>query len=456
MSEAAMSADMVLGQALNFAEDQLPTIAKTLTPSDFIDVRARLIYQTMLDLMRNGDSVDGVTVYDALKAKGQHEKAGGAAYIAELMEMGGVTPIVLTTNIKLIRRESRARKLEQTLRDGLSQLESGEDPVVVMGRMESGLVKLGRTYEEKPQDDMVQHCISLAEKLEPGIVRGQPWPWTGLDDAIGYMMDGRLYVVVGFSGSGKSTLLRPLALGYAMMGVKVAYFSVEEKAGEEVLAYMACALMGVNYTRYGWGYALTPDECDLLTKGMNEIYNTGNLILNDEKYWTPHQLLAKARYYIEEHGVKVIVVDHAHRLDYGDGDERKVEYQVGMFAQNMKKLMQTTGAAAVVAYQPRKPGQGGDIYRPVSPDEIRGTSVIWNEADNTLSPFRPWVLIDPITEMTKLDASGLPIIKKPFDEDAQPAKHHFFMEPGKRRVGGALGRPIVQKFDPISARIDDL
>jgi replicative DNA helicase len=447
------TAELVVGTVLAHPDDTLTEVSRKISPADIRDPRIRLVYETILELARGGDTVDPVTVAASLKAKGKLDTVGGEAFLLDLFDAGGVAPTDIETHVRLMRHDARARRFETTLRSGLMELEMGGDPVLIMSRVQDDLNRLGSAFEDRVQDDMVQHSIELMQELEPGVIRGLEWPWSALDEAIGYARPGRFYVVAGYSGSGKSAFMRPLALGFAMMGVKVAYFSIEEEANE-ILGYMACALKGVSYTRFGWGYALTSDEIDAIASGVNEVFATKNLIINNEKTWKPAQLLAKARYYIEELGVQIVIVDHGHRMDYSGSREER-EDAVGDFAKKFKILMQQTGGIGIVAFQPKKPGQGGDIFRPAQPDEIRGTSIIWNEADNTLSPYRPWVQVDPLDGRTLLGADGYPIIKKPYDEDAEPARKHFFIEPGKRRVGGAAGRPVILRFNEVSAAISD-
>jgi replicative DNA helicase len=453
-NELIDTAELVVGSALAHPDELLAEVSRRITPADISDSRLRHVYEAMLELGRGGDAIDPVTVSAALKQSGKLDKAGGHAYLIELFGIGGITPVGLETHVRQLRTDARSRRFERVLRQGLEELDMKRDPVMVMSRVQSELQELGGAFDDQVQDDMVQHAVTLMSKLEPGVKRGKEWPWPAFDDAVGLMMDGRLYLVSGFSGSGKSTFLRPLALGLAMMGIKVAYFSIEESA-DEVLGYMACALTGVSYTRFGWGLALTEDEVRAIAEGVNAIHETKNLRINNEKSWKPAQLLAKARYYIEEEDYEVVIVDHGHRMNIPGSREQR-EDAIGDFTKNFKILMQNTGGKGVLAYQPKKPGEGGDIFRPVEPDEIRGTSVNWNEADNTFSPYRPWVEVDEYSGRTKLGANGMPIIKKPYDENAEPAIEHFFIQPGKRRVGGVAGRPIILRFDPISARLSDL
>ena len=59
---------------------------EVLTDEDFYRTAHRKIYLGMLDLSEHGEVIDQITLTERLKAKGELESVGGAAYLAELVQ----------------------------------------------------------------------------------------------------------------------------------------------------------------------------------------------------------------------------------------------------------------------------------------------------------------------------------------------------------------------------------
>jgi replicative DNA helicase len=438
--------------ALVFPET-LPALARHLSAEDIADPDLRLVYGTILELAAQGGEIDPITVADRMRTHATLEKVGGMHYIGYLVGQASTSRTALEGRAKVVRREARARRLRQELQEAIDSLDTGHDPEVTHSRLETGLVKLGAAYGDQSDDDLAEITMELTGSLEGTGPRGVSWPFQKLNDAVGYMVPGRVWAITAFSGGGKSAFLRSVTLPLIFDGVKVAYFSIEEK-GDDVLGLMSCALMGASYTRYGQGYALEAREQGLIAEGARMIYNTGNLKLNRRKLWSPTQLLARMRQYAEEWGAQIIIIDHAHLIQYPASSEEGIWHHIAQFAIHANALAQQTNTVILAAYQPRKPGDGGDIHRPVSPDEIRGPSDIWNIVYNTLSPYRPFVEVDGIGD-TVYGHDGRPVRKKPGDRDAAPVMDRFYIEPGKARIGGHGGRSVILRFDRVSGRIHD-
>ena len=58
-----------------------------LTAEEFYRTSHRKIYQAMLDLSDRGEVIDQITMTEALRARSELEAVGGAAYLAELVQV---------------------------------------------------------------------------------------------------------------------------------------------------------------------------------------------------------------------------------------------------------------------------------------------------------------------------------------------------------------------------------
>ena len=80
-----------------------------LSPEDFYDTKNRIIYQSMIDVKKEGRAVDSTTVVANLKLKNLLEQAGGPEYIAKVFDYGYSTANI-DSYIELIQNASLRRK----------------------------------------------------------------------------------------------------------------------------------------------------------------------------------------------------------------------------------------------------------------------------------------------------------------------------------------------------------
>lgn len=420
----------------------------------------KVVYSAMLDLARQGETVDPVTVAERLKQQGRFEvlgSDGGALYLTHLVDVALLDGEGLDGHIRGLIRSAKERAFHALLRGSLDDLEAGADPSEVLAKVSGGINDLGASLraEERSEDQLDQIAIELMSVVEAGVPRGWGWPWPRMEESVGRMLPGRMWAVVGYSGSGKSAWLRSLALGLIFgedEEVHVAYFGMEE-AGTDVLGLMACARAEVDYKTFGHGLPLTKEEQAAVAQAVNDIYNTGRFRLNRRRGWGPTELLAKIRQYVEEDGAQIVIIDHAHLIQYPGSTERERDMAVGDFAERLHALADELGFCAVVAYQPRKPDTSATEFRPCSIHDLRGTGRIVNIVENTLSPYRPWVKWDPDWDREKLDLHGRPEIVEPGTKGARLAKNYAYILPGKRRIGGYGGGPVVLDFDSYTGLI---
>lgn len=456
--EAPTSEEIVIGTVL--ADPKLASrVYARLGPEDLGEPRVAWIYEAAMELARKGEAVEPATVAAQLRATGRLDALGESPllYLADLLDLAVATAAELDGHIVRIKRAARARRFEALVRRTVLALDGGKDPEVVFQELSDGLASFGGTLSpaSRSDDSLGEIATDLMAKIETGTPRGWAWPWEALTESVGRLLPGRMWAIVGYSGSGKSVWMRSLALGLIFdetQNVPVVYMAIEE-AGEDVLGLMACAYGGVDYRRFGLGMALTSEEVDQIAAAVNAIYNTGRFTLNRRKRWTPNEILGQIRAYVEDGKAGVVIIDHAHLIDYPGKTEKERDHQAGLFAERLHALADELGFVAIACYQPRKPETGTDEFRPAGLHEIRGTGRIVNIVENTLSPFRPWVEWDPVWKREKLDDNGQPVLAKPGAKGARLVQNYAYIQPGKRRIGGYGGGPVVLPFDNVSGRI---
>lgn len=89
----------------------LPAVLEHLSPLDFFLPEHRVILRCMMTLSEAGESIDQITICEALASKRQLELAGGSPYVLSLSNvLQRLTPETLASHARIIRQKSQLRE----------------------------------------------------------------------------------------------------------------------------------------------------------------------------------------------------------------------------------------------------------------------------------------------------------------------------------------------------------
>lgn len=207
--------------------DVLIAVADWLAPDDFADARCRLAYAAALDLFQQRTPPDLVTLTAELERRHDLARAGGAVWLAGLVDRTPV-PVHIEHYGRLVQRAAECRRL---LRAGgeiarIAHSGAGDGPELRAQALGVLLALAGR------RDRVVEgHQASSRLLDEIGQLARQElaFPTFGLrplDDIL--MLRPGSYTILGARTSeGKTALALDLARSNARAGLRVLYFSTE-------------------------------------------------------------------------------------------------------------------------------------------------------------------------------------------------------------------------------------
>jgi KaiC/GvpD/RAD55 family RecA-like ATPase len=356
----------------------------------------------------------------------------------------------------------QARKQVTLLRLGLDEAEKAVDKPDRAKRISEKLsIALLDVFagmeQDRPQtrDELVDDQLDRMDREQDS---GITLPWPKMQTACGPWMPGDLIGVTGYSGSGKSTLTANLAMSLAERGVPVIVFPTEMR--EQWLSRAAATVSRVPQWIVEKGlWSKATDAQVRRHKEVLEAMRTWPWEIVNRSNVTPAQLVAAVRTLRRTWPDErvVVLVDHMHRLDYGDeeadGEAGKATRMLKNFATDDR-----AGLVFVLLYQPKKPESDAALYQPIHANRIRGHSMVWNELDVHLSVFRAWIERSPFastewgTQAGAVTPDNEPKLTKPFAEGAQVDEERMYMKPDKRRVGGE-GRTFWLNFRQPSGHV---
>lgn len=230
---------------------------------------------------------------------------------------------------------------------------------------------------------LAQAQVTAAKALNRRDLSDAPtWGWTDMQQMAGPMLPGELVVVGASTGNGKSTLL--MSQMDHLSSQKVATLYVPLEVDPEACRWRwACWRLGYDFV------AVARGEWWRLPEGAQESIEcvldeqTENAFVH---FATPRrisfaELATWCRRGVEEHGVRCIMLDHFHRMDFG-ADAKAMRVTVTEVARRLKDLARELNVALIAAAQFNRNGDKLDPYLPPAIDRLKESSGIGEEADH--------------------------------------------------------------------------
>ena len=312
----------VLG-AILVDSDTLTIVEGLLQAEQFFVDSHQKIYECILKLSSEGDSVDVLTVAEALRGADGDQKTLGPQYLVQLTEDCPVTQNV-EHYAKIVRKLFFKRNIIQTCQNVINQASSYEGEVEsFIETVEKEFLSISQTYDRKglvQADDVLESTIDdLQRKLESdGSLSGVPTGFHELDNLSGGLQGSDLIILAARPGMGKTALVLNMASNAMFAGKNVAIFTLE-MSKEQLMGRVLAAVSRVDSSRLRKG-DLSDEEQDRLMEGARRIYERKEGFAIDE---TPGislmELRSRCRRYHKEVGIDFIVVDYLQLMTAGTG-----------------------------------------------------------------------------------------------------------------------------------------
>jgi len=179
--------------------------AEKLVPSDFFSSYNVVIFRHMAQMAETAQPIDTVSVSESLGRAGDLEKAGGAAYLAQLLD--GVPRVTNVAHYaKIVREKALLRDLVHTAYDIQQQaLDATEDPQETLARAAATITALNATREKDGlkicdvRDFLAMDLFPVSYVVEPvfpeqGIIMLHSWRGAGKTN---FALEGAYCVALG-------------------------------------------------------------------------------------------------------------------------------------------------------------------------------------------------------------------------------------------------------------------
>ena len=386
LEQAVLGALMLERNAVNEAIDILQA------ESFYVEAHKR-IFGAILDLFKNDQPIDILTVTEELKKRGELDVVGGAFYISQL-----TSKVASSANVeyhaRIISQKHILRELirisAETTRDAY---DDSADVFDLLDKAEQDLYaitsgNLKRNYE--PMSDLIQDAIANIEnaKSKTGGVSGVPTGFVELDRLTAGWQRSDMVIVAARPAMGKTAFVLSMARNIAVEHKKaVAVFSLEMSSTQLVTRLIASEA-GISSEKLRKG-ELNDQEFAILHQHIARLTNAP-IYIDDTPALNIFELRAKARRLKSQHNVDLIVIDYL-QLMTGGGDNRggNREQEISSISRSIKSIAKELDIPIIALSQLSRAVEtrGGD-KKPMLSD-LRESGAIEQDADIVCFLYRP-------------------------------------------------------------------
>lgn len=379
----------VLGSIL-ISPELVPKVLTETSPSDF-NGPCRAVYEAIVRLFNAGETVDIVSVNDAL----------GKKYKDFLVQIMDITPTAANIDSYISRCRAQARVLQ--VRDLARKMVEVETPDELRALIEkaSGLMIDRPSIQVTTMDQALRSFMERHTRTPEYLT----WPIREFNDEI-YAEPGDFIVIGGRPSTGKSAFALQCAWHWAQRS-KVGFFSFEtssEKLFDRQMSSVAKIPMGDikrnTINDDGWNSVAGRNPEIIATK--LELIRSAGFSVSDIRAMTVMQ------------GYKLIIIDYL-QLIQSSGENRTA--QVTNISIALHTLAQSLGVTVVALSQLTRPGQkdesqGMSTLRESGQIEQDADVVMILKLDDKANPYGDG---DRILDIVKNKEGTCPAIKLAFD-----------------------------------------
>ncbi|MEI8316853.1 MAG: replicative DNA helicase [Planctomycetia bacterium] len=362
--------------------DACDDVALVLRPEDFADEAHQILFRHLLDLHDGGKRIDTTIVLDRLRSKGDLERIGGVAAIAEIVQ--SVPHAAHATHYaQIVRDKSLLRSLIDAGTDILRDAyDSTDEPKELLSRAES---KIFTILEDRSSADATPINEVLGKVLERMDARmkheqtlgGVETGFTELDALCGGLHNSELVILAARPSMGKTAMAMNISEHVAITNHHPVLFVSLEMAAMELADRLLCSVAGVNGHRLRNGTISKEDRRRLVEKSAE--ISAAPLLIDDTPGRTLTEIAAVARRQKRRGGLSLIVIDYLQLIEPDNPRDPRQE-QVARIARRLKMMSRELDIPVLCLAQLNRQAEASRDNRPRL-NHLRESGAIEQDAD---------------------------------------------------------------------------
>ena len=309
-------------------------VADFLSSEDFYRDAHRTLYGVIMQLYDQRTPADFITICDVLEQQHKLEEVGGASSISSLINEVPTSGNAVYYG-RIVSRTALLRRLIEAGGQIVAQAyeDSEEDAALTLERAEQLIFEISQRYSSGTATashvrELLAGYMDRLDQLHEhrGTILGVPTGFVDLDRLLGGLQRSDLILLAGRPGLGKTGLALSMAYQTASRHRrKVGIFSLE-MSKEQLIQRLLAIGSGVDQQRLRTGW-IEDHEWERVTATMGTL-SEADIWIDDTSTISTIQLRSKARRWILEHGLDLIVVDYLQLMQASTSDGRSRENRV--------------------------------------------------------------------------------------------------------------------------------
>ena len=371
----------VLGGIL-LDNDVLPGVLEILNGEEFYRAAHRAAFTAVITLFERNEPCDLVTLTNLLKSQNKLEEAGGASYLASLVDS-----VPSAANVSHYARIVSEKWLQRSLISSATQiatsaLQGGLEIDELLDRAEQAIFQVSERRVNPSFfliKDVIKQNIKILEKLQERqeVFTGIPTGFDELDQMTSGLQPADLVVIAGRPSMGKTAFALNIARNAAVEHeVAVGIFSLE-MSKEQLGMRMLCSEARVDSHKMRTGF-FTPRDWPLLLRAAGTI-SEAPIFIDDSPALSALELRAKARRLKRDQKLGLVIVDYLQLMRGPQGAERR-EQEISEISRALKALAKELTVPVVALSQLNRRVEERHDKRPQLSD-LRESGAIEQDAD---------------------------------------------------------------------------
>lgn len=377
-----IEAEKSLISAILIDNGLLPEIMEFLAAGDFYSTAHRTIYEAAVRLFERDQPVDLVTVSNQLKDWGSLETAGGAGYLAAIVEYAPMANHAMAY-AKIIRDNAILREL---IRQGNQMvrrcMDCGGEVDQLVDELENHVFQIA---DRRMRPAVFRLCDLLEESFDLIHLRmkktkmysGVPSGFTDLDSLTGGFQNSDLIILAARPSMGKTAFALNIARNAAVeYDVPVAIFSLEMSRQQLVMRLLS-AEARVNAYRLREGF-ISPGELEVLHTAAAAL-EKAPIYIDDSPDTGLLNLRAKARRLKKDTRIGLVVIDYIQLMKVSGRRERR-DLEISELSRALKAMAKELDIPVLALSQLNRQLENRDDKRPRLSD-LRESGALEQDAD---------------------------------------------------------------------------
>ncbi|MFW5682074.1 MAG: replicative DNA helicase [Phycisphaeraceae bacterium] len=347
---------------------------------DFYKPAHAALYETLLELYDEHQSIDMVQLNQRLVDKGMLEQVGGLEYLVQLAEQ---VPSAASAShyARIVREKAIVRRLIEVSGNVLHACYNSAEPAQdLLDQAERQIFQIaeGRTDNDAQRlSELVEETLEAIQNAQDGrLMTGVETGFFEFDEMTNGLQPGEMIIVAARPSMGKTAFALNVAEHMAMeLKQPVAVFSLE-MSRQQLAQRLLCSKSGVDSQKVRRNLLSQEDLAELQYASV--ALSEAPMFIDDTPGLSLLALRAKARRLASRHGIKAVMIDYLQLMSAPGSESRQQE--VSVLSRGIKALARELSVPVICLSQLNRAAESREGHRPRMSD-LRESGSIEQDAD---------------------------------------------------------------------------